>query len=127
MTYHFSPSGVPPHRLIVENGVPVMMIRNTFFQSLFNGKMFIVKGFTRRALKLGFVGDRGREEDIFVVPQVTFKFRFHGIHVSGRQFPVRVAFARNVHKAHYQTLKREMVDFRCPCFLPVNCMSLFPG
>lgn len=43
MMYQFCPSVVPPHRLIVKNGVPVMMIHNNLFPNVFNESMIIVK------------------------------------------------------------------------------------
>lgn len=80
--------------------------------------MSIVKGCTRRALKLASVNDRSCEEEIFVVPRRTFKFSFHSVSITRMQFPVRVAFAGAAHKTQGQNLKKAVVDFISPLFPP---------
>lgn len=58
--------------------------------------MFIVKWFTRKALKRAFVDDGCHEEDIFGARRIKFRFRCYNANVKRMQFLVWVAFAATV-------------------------------
>lgn len=92
------------------------MIRNTLFPISSMSEVHRERD-KRRAQKLASVDDRSCEEDFFV-PRITFKFSFHGVNITGMQFPVLVSFAGTVHKAQGQRLKKEAVHLRSPSFSP---------
>ena len=92
------PQGMPPHRLVLKEGMLVMALRNLNTTiGIANGTRLIVKKMLPNVLECEILtGDR-KGQCVFI-PRVTltagdkqmpFKFR-------RRQFPVRVAFAMTV-------------------------------
>ena len=115
LTYNYAPTGVPPHLLKLKIGVPVMVIRNVLHPHLVNGKMFVVKKFTRKVLVITTRLDDGTALTE-MLHRIDFQFDFSDFKVTRRQFPVRLAFSATVHKAQGQTLQKLLVDLRCNFF-----------
>lgn len=116
MTHNFCPTGVPAHKLVLKIGAPLMVIRNVVHPKIVNGKLFVLKRSTTRALYVESVD--GDERETFVLHRIKFQFNFHGVKITRMQFPVRLAFAGTVHKAQGQTLAKVVVDLRSNYFSP---------
>lgn len=116
MTHRFCPTGVPPHHLKLKIGAPVMVIRNVLHPHIVNGKMFVVKSHTRRCLCVTQIDKDGREGSTYTLNRIKFQFSFHGVSITRKQFPVRLAFSGTVHKSQGQTLDKIVVDLRSPFF-----------
>uniref|UniRef100_A0A183CL30 ATP-dependent DNA helicase n=1 Tax=Globodera pallida TaxID=36090 RepID=A0A183CL30_GLOPA len=105
-----TPSGMPPHKLILKEGAPVMLIRNLDITSgLCNGTRMQIDHMTDANLYCRLLtGPREGQE--YIIPRVKFEYgqgRYHrGLRFRRIQFPVRPCFAMTVNKAQGQTLQK---------------------
>ena len=102
-----SPSGLPPHRLLLKIGSPVMLLRNLNpFKGLCNGSRLIVNNFYDNLLKAEII--TGTRQGYFIfLPRITLipsdsDFPFD---LKRCQIPVRSSFAMTINKSQGQTLK----------------------
>ena len=116
LTYNFPPTGVPPHNLILKIGIPVMVIRNVLHPHLCNGKMYVVKKFSRRVIVLSTNLEDHSDAKRFLLHRIDFQFDFADLKVARRQFPVRLAFAATVHKGQGKTLEKLVINLRSNFF-----------
>ena len=104
------PSGLPPHRLTLKVGAPIMLLRYiSNKRGLANGTRLIVKGIHSRVIDAEIA--TGNREDIgqrvfipmwYLIPsdgRLPFEF-------SKRQFPIRPAFAMTLNRSQEQTMER---------------------
>ena len=89
-----------------------MVIRNILHPHLVNGKMFVVKKFTRKVLVITIRLDDGTNLTK-MIHRIDFQFDVSDFQVTRKQFPVRLAFNAAVHKSKGQTLQKLLVDLRC--------------
>ena len=118
LTYSYAPTGVPPHKIQLKVGAPVMVIRNVRHPDLLNGKMFVVKRHITRLLEVVEVDENGAGRSSHMLHRIDFQFAFSDMKVTRRQFPVRLAFSATVHKGQGQTLGKLFVDLRSNFFSP---------
>ncbi len=98
--------GMPPHRLALKVGVPVILLRNLDVSSgLCNRTRLIVRRLVRRLIVAEIVGG-SHAGTVLNIPQITTSST--GNHwpftLLRRQFPVQLAFAMMINKAQGQTM-----------------------
>jgi len=104
------PTGLPPHTLVLKQGIPIMLLRNLNpYRGLCNGTRLIVMHVLQggRVLQAKIIGGLYRD-NIVLIPRIAlqpkdgeFPFEWRR-----RQFPVRVCFAMTINKSQGQTLER---------------------
>ncbi|KAL3122443.1 hypothetical protein niasHT_006323 [Heterodera trifolii] len=106
------PSGMPPHKLTIKVGTPVMLIRNLdVTQGLCNGtRMQVMRTSENNLFCRILTGPRAGAQNIIAIPRIQFEYgraRHHrGLRFRRLQFPVRLCFAMTINKAQGQTLQR---------------------
>jgi ATP-dependent DNA helicase PIF1 len=98
-------SGVPPHTLTLQEGCPMILLRN-MPSGLANGTRFIVVKLMQHIIDVEIAtrSDKGRRVFIpclSIIPSNTERMPFT---FRQRQFPLRPAFAMTINKAQGQTL-----------------------
>jgi ATP-dependent DNA helicase PIF1 len=99
-------SGIPPHKLILKIGCPLMLIRNLNpSNGLCNGTQLICKSFQRHLIDAEIVSGTHKGKRVFL-PRITLIPSDTGLpfELKRRQFPVRPSFAMTINKAQGQTL-----------------------
>ena len=113
-------SGMPPHKLLLKIGAPIMLLRNmSTAQGLANGTRLIVKRFLENCIEAEISVGRHAGNRVFIPrmkiapsQQDTLPFT-----LQRWQLPVRPAFAMTINKAQGQTLQRAGL------YLPSNVFS----
>ncbi|KAL3125241.1 hypothetical protein niasHT_005847 [Heterodera trifolii] len=106
------PSGMPPHKMVLKVGTPVMLIRNLdVTQGLCNGTRLQVMRMAEDNIFCRILtGPRADAGHVIVLPRIQFEYgrgRHHrGLRFRRLQFPVRLCFAMTINKAQGQTLQR---------------------
>ena len=120
-----NPYGLPPHRLRLRKGMPIMLLCNiNGARGLANGTRLIARGVSRHVIYAKIATDsHGQpcgQERVFI-PRITlipskdgFRMPFK---LKRRQFPMRLAFAMTINKAQGQTMQRMGL------FLPTHVFS----
>ena len=107
-------SGVPPHKLRLKVGMPIMLMRNLVpSKGHCNGSRYIVqqfndeKEFSRRLIKVKPLHPiPGLENEAYYIPRIRLKPKTsYGFQLERTQFPIRPAFCMTINKAQGQTLK----------------------
>uniref|UniRef100_A0A183C066 ATP-dependent DNA helicase n=1 Tax=Globodera pallida TaxID=36090 RepID=A0A183C066_GLOPA len=112
------PSGIPPHKLKLKVGTPIMLLRNLdVHQGLCNGTRLQVMRMSDDNLFCRILtGPRADVNQTIVLPRIKFEYgrgRNHrGLRFQRLQFPVRACFAMTVNKAQGQTLQRMALVLR---------------
>ena len=113
-----SASGLPPHKLSLKVGCPVILIRNLdVSRGLCNGTRLIVKQILSKILKLELMNGShaGKEVWITRIDHVTAE-NFMPFIMNRRQFPLKLAFAMSINKAQGQSLQMTGVWLPQPVF-----------
>ncbi len=110
-------SGVPPHTLTLQEGCPVILLRN-MPGGLANGTRLIVVKLMQHIIDVEIATgpDKGRRVFIprlSITPSDTERMPFT---LRWRQFPLRPAFAMTINKAQGQTLQTVGVYLPKPVF-----------
>ncbi|GFS67020.1 ATP-dependent DNA helicase [Trichonephila clavipes] len=107
--------GMPPHVLKLKTGVPVIMLRNVNQPKLCNGTRLAVKKLMNNVVEATILTGPFKGEDILIprIPMIPtdtpFKFK-------RLQFPILLAFAITINKAHGQSLELCGLDLSVDCF-----------
>ena len=113
-----SPSGLPPHLLLLKKGMPLILLRNLNpSERLSNGTKLCLRDIHKFTLQVEIITGQhsGR---IVSIPRILLRPKDgeHGFQWSRLQFPVNVAFAMTINKSQGQTLGRVGVYLPEPVF-----------
>ena len=110
-----SPAGLPPHKLTLKVGSPIMLLRNLDPPRLCNGTRLCVKRMNNNVLEATILTGAHRGENVFI-PRIPFLptdllFEFKRL-----QFPVRLAYSITINKSQGQSLRVAGIMLSNPCF-----------
>nr|XP_027126011.1 uncharacterized protein LOC113742372 [Coffea arabica] len=114
-----SPSGLPPYKLILKPGVPVILLRNLDpTEGLCNGTRLICKSLSKHVIHAQIaVGDfAGKDVFIHRIPLQPPTDEQYPIPYTRTQFPIRLCFAMTINKAQGQTLDYVGIYLKEPVF-----------
>ena len=100
-------SGLPPHKLNIKVGMPVMVLRSLNPPGLMNGTRYIVTKPLRNAIEVKIAAGPLKNEPSYSILPFTFQ---------RQQFPLRPCFGLTINKAQGQTLQVVSLDLRTPVF-----------
>ena len=73
---------MPPHKLQLKVGAPVMVIRNMRHPDLLNGKVFVVKRHPTRLLEVVEMDENGAGRSSHMLHRIDFQFEFSDMKVT---------------------------------------------
>ena len=114
----FEPPSLPPSRLLLKVGAPIMLLRNLYpKEGLCNGTRLTVSRISPRIIEARILsGDLAGELRLIPRIKLTSTEGELPFVVSRLQFPVRLSFAITVNKSQGQSLSVVGVDLRHPVF-----------
>jgi ATP-dependent DNA helicase PIF1 len=101
-----NPSGLPPARLELKIGAPVICLRNLFpREKLYNRTRIIITKLREYSIKVKIIGDQFHGKNR-VIPRITLTTDIGegAWKYSRKQFPVRLCFTMTINKAQGQSL-----------------------
>lgn len=110
--------GLPPSKLEVKAGVPLMLLRNLDqAQGLCNGTRLRLLDYTHRVLRVKILTGPSKGQIAFI-PRITLEAKKTDLEFAlhRKQFPVRLAFAMTINKAQGQSLGHVGVYLLDPVF-----------
>jgi len=111
-------AGMPPHRLALKVGVPVMLLKNIDATSGFcNGTGLIISRLARRLIVAQIIGGAhaGNIINILRITTTTNRLKWP-FTLQRRQFPLELAFAMTINKAQGHTMKIVSIFLPEPIF-----------
>jgi hypothetical protein len=102
-----TPSGMPPHYLVLKKDIPVILLRNlNASEGLCNGTRLIIKGCYKYLLDAEILTGVNQGYRVFI-PQVRLTPSDTDLPFSLviRQFPIKLSFAMTINKAQGQTIQ----------------------
>lgn len=102
-----SPPGLPPHKLELKVGQPVILLRNMNpHRGMCNGTRLIIRQLGERFIEAEILLGRFSQHRVFIsrIPLTTNEDGSSPVQFSRRQFPLKPAFAMTINKSQGQTL-----------------------
>jgi ATP-dependent DNA helicase PIF1 len=113
-----TPSGLPPHKLVLKVGMPIMLLRNICpAQGLANGTRLVCRGFSRRVIDAEIISGSHVGDRVFI-PRVMMQPSDPDLpfNLQRCQFPIRPAFAMTINKSQGQTMAKVGLFLPKPVF-----------
>ena len=109
------PAGLPPHRLLLKEGSPIILLRNLDPPKLCNDIRLCVNKMLANVIEATVLTGKGKDERILIsrIPLIPTDLPFN---FKRLQFPVRLAFLITINKSQGQSIEYCEVDLRSPCF-----------
>ncbi|KAL0339406.1 UNVERIFIED_CONTAM: ATP-dependent DNA helicase PIF6 [Sesamum angustifolium] len=102
-----SPGNLPPHKLVLKKGSPIMLLRNIDPKiGLCNGTRLICRGFGRNLIEVEILAGQFKRMRVFL-PRIPLKSAEDAkmpFEMIRRQFPIRLSFALTINKSQGQTI-----------------------
>lgn len=107
--------GIPPHRLTLKVGSPIILLRNLDPPRLCNGTRLCVKSMRNNLIEATIITGSHKGEVVFIprIPLIPSDLLFT---FKRLQFPVRLAYGMTINKSQGQSLKVVGVQLTRPCF-----------
>ena len=109
---------MPPHRLQLKVGVPIMLLRNlNAALGLANGTRLVVQHASPNCIQASIATGRQQGTSV-LIPRLCIQPSDSRLPfpLNRRQFPIRTAFAMTINKAQGQTFQRVGIFLPRPCF-----------
>ncbi|XP_022160025.1 uncharacterized protein LOC111026279 [Myzus persicae] len=110
-----TPSGMPPHKISLKVGIPIILLRNLNSPRLCNGTKLRVTSLTKNVIEAKILTRCAKGEKIFL-PKIPLYPNDFPVKFRRVQFPIKVCFAMTRNKAQGQTLIYCGVDLENNCF-----------
>ncbi|XP_078251661.1 uncharacterized protein LOC144591268 isoform X1 [Rhinoraja longicauda] len=109
-------SGLPPHKLELKKGSPIILMRNLAPPRLCNGTRMIVEQLHNNLIVAKITIGAFRNE-IVMIPRIPLTLtEGEDIPFQRRQFPVQTCFAMTIHRAQGQTMEKVLIYLEKPVF-----------
>ncbi|KAG5550191.1 hypothetical protein RHGRI_015221 [Rhododendron griersonianum] len=113
-----NPSGLPPFKLDLKVGCPIMLLRNIAPKAgLCNGTRLMIVNCANRIIEAQIlIGDKFG--DLVFIPRISLTPSSSEMHfeMTRRQFPIRLAYAMTINKSQGQSVNFVGIDLRTPVF-----------
>lgn len=109
------PSGMPPFRLVLKKGAPIMLLRNLNPPMLCNGTRLIVKSLHNNIIEATIITGEFEGETV-IIPRIPLHTNDCDISFARMQFPIKLAYAITINKSQGQSFSITGVDLRNEVF-----------
>ena len=109
-------SGLPPHKLELKKGSPIILMRNLEPPRLCNGTRMIVEELHDNLI-VAKINIGAFKDEIVMIPRITLNLTVgEDIPLKRSQFPIQTSFGMTIHKSQGQTMENVLIYLEKPVF-----------